>query len=138
MVDVERQRMSFSLQIVPLLCQPGVAAVSTSRPRSLLIIVNPVSGAGRAPALAHTVLLPVLRAAGVACTVRATRRRNHTLALLRALSPAQLAAYDGARVCICVCGGGGSGDRGNGLGCWNPCRIPKNAHRLLRPAPCPP
>ncbi|KFM24496.1 Ceramide kinase [Auxenochlorella protothecoides] len=104
MVDVERQRMFFSLQIVLLLCQPGVAAVSTSRPRSLLIIVNPVSGAGRAPALAHAVLLPVLRAAGVACTVRATRCRNHTVALLRALSPAQLAAYDG----IVAVGGDGA------------------------------
>ncbi|KAL6769004.1 hypothetical protein ACKKBF_B17095 [Auxenochlorella protothecoides x Auxenochlorella symbiontica] len=84
--------------------QQGVAAVSMSRPRSLLVIVNPVSGAGRAPALAHAVLLPVLRAAGVTCTVRATRRRNHTLALLHALSPAQLAAYDG----IVAVGGDGA------------------------------
>lgn len=72
------------------------------RPRAIMILINPASGAGNAAANLET-LQPMLRQSGVAFTVRKTAHANHAYELMRDMD---LDSADAPTDVVCVSGDG--------------------------------
>ena len=80
----------------------GMPAEITSRKRSIMILINPASGAGNAAANLET-LVPMLKQSGVAYTVQKTTHANHAFEMLRDMD---LNAADAPTDVVCVSGDG--------------------------------
>ena len=82
---------------------------SVSRPKSLLVFINPFGGKGQALKIFNTTVAPLGRAAGVKYKVIVTERANHARDMLRS-DP--LEGIDGV---VCVGGDGMFSELFNGL-----------------------
>ncbi|WIA21465.1 hypothetical protein OEZ85_000672 [Tetradesmus obliquus] len=66
-----------------------------SRPKHLLVFVNPFGGRRQAPQVWQRVAAPVLAAAGTQCDVLETTHQGHAESVVRSLSQQQLQQLDG-------------------------------------------